>query len=436
MAGRFILYGACVILLSGSACNRRIVQREFDRAWENKRGVQPHFTGFALYDPIKGRSLYRHQADLLFTPASNVKILTLYTCLKVLGDSIPVLRYTQHGDTLQLQGCGSPLLFHPDFEQADSAGAFLRKHKARYIKVFKRPIADAPLGPGWAWDDYLEDYSCERSALPIHGNAAYFMKDDAGITVLPALFRDSMARSSTPLPYPASFVWRLPERNVFHYRDDLLSPGAESVVPLRMQEGITFQLLEALSGKPATGGSAVMPQFRTLRQSADSLYRLMMFSSDNLLAEQLLLTASGLRYDTLSGTRLIRWVMDTLWQQQKPAIRWVDGSGLSRYNLVSPSVLIAVLNEVYQTIPSGQLLRYFPAGGRDGTLRHVPKSDQGPFLYAKSGSMGNTYNLSGFLQTRRGRLLTFSLMHNHFTAPGAAVRRESAEFLLKLHNRL
>jgi D-alanyl-D-alanine carboxypeptidase/D-alanyl-D-alanine-endopeptidase (penicillin-binding protein 4) len=58
-----------------------------------------------------------------------------------------------------------------------------------------------------------------------------------------------------------------------------------------------------------------------------------------------------------------------------------------------------------------------------------------PYVFAKSGSMSGVYNLSGYLATRRGKLLYFSVMNNNFTGSVAAVRRQTAELLKQIHER-
>lgn len=113
---------------------------------------------------------------------------------------------------------------------------------------------------------------------------------------------------------------------------------------------------------------------------------------------------------------------------QKP--KWVDGSGLSRYNLFSPNSLIHILNKMYQEIPLQKLLNYFPVGGKTGTLNSWYGNTK-PFVFAKSGSLSNNYCLSGYLITKKGTLLIFSSMNNHYMQSTTEVK-SSLEGILKI----
>ena len=109
---------------------------------------------------------------------------------------------------------------------------------------------------------------------------------------------------------------------------------------------------------------------------------------------------------------------------QKP--KWVDGSGLSRYNLFSPNDMIHVLSKMYSEIPFSKLKELLPAGGDTGTIKGWYRKDQ-PYIYAKSGSLSNNHNLSGYLVTKKNNVLLFSFMNNHYMQPNSFIKTKMLE---------
>ena len=157
--------------------------------------------------------------------------------------------------------------------------------------------------------------------------------------------------------------------------------------------------------------------------SSDSLFKRMMEVSDNFLAEQLLILSSSTLSDTLNSAKARKYIMDNYLQELEHPPRWVDGSGLSRYNLFTPGTMVYVLNKMYQEIPRERLFNFFPVGGLTGTLKGRFNGDDRPYIYAKTGSLGNNYCLSGYLITQSGKTLIFSFMNNHFTKSNSEVKQ-------------
>ena len=154
----------------------------------------------------------------------------------------------------------------------------------------------------------------------------------------------------------------------------------------------------------------------------DSIYKRMLLKSDNFLAEQLLLTASGMVSDTLSTTNAIDFMLDNHLNDLEHQPRWVDGSGLSRYNLFTPRSFVQILQKLYKETPEERLFSIFPMWGPDSTVEQWEDPTTEPFLFAKSGSVGNNYNLSGYVKAKSGKLLIFSFMNNHFRIPSSEIR--------------
>ncbi|MFV0566207.1 MAG: D-alanyl-D-alanine carboxypeptidase [Flavobacteriaceae bacterium] len=162
---------------------------------------------------------------------------------------------------------------------------------------------------------------------------------------------------------------------------------------------------------------------------SDSLYKRMMLASDNFLAEQVLILASSATSDMLSSNNVRNTLLKTKLFHLKQKPRWVDGSGLSRYNLFTPTSLVQVLTDLYHNIPHERLFNFFPVGGKSGTLKQSYTGTNKPYIYAKSGTLSNNYALSGYLMTHSGETLIFSFMNNHYTTPTTEVKKEMQSVL-------
>ena len=163
---------------------------------------------------------------------------------------------------------------------------------------------------------------------------------------------------------------------------------------------------------------------------ADSVFKPMMFRIDNFFAEQTLLMVSRKRLGILKDDLII----DTLLSgpladlPQKPS--WVDGSGLSRFNLFSPLDFVTLLVKFKNEFGMDRMKRILPTGGT-GTLKNYYHSDSGS-VYAKTGSLTGVICISGYIYTARKRLLEFSILVNNNEGGGAAIRRQVENYVESL----
>lgn len=169
---------------------------------------------------------------------------------------------------------------------------------------------------------------------------------------------------------------------------------------------------------------------------SEQVYREMLLTSDNFIAEQLLLVYANQLNGKLSGTAMIKALLAKELKALPDYPRWVDGSGMSRMNLFSPADMIMVLKLIDREIHNREkLFSMLPAGGKTGTLKNAyPKNDQ-PYIFAKTGTFSNNYNQSGYVVTKKGRVLCFSLMNNNFITPLASVKAEMAKMMIFIHDK-
>ncbi|HJD87542.1 MAG TPA: D-alanyl-D-alanine carboxypeptidase [Empedobacter falsenii] len=376
------------------------------------------FTGFYLYDPITKEELYNYNGNKFFIPASNTKIFTLYTAMKMLNDSIPAFKYQLINDELHVQGTGDPTFLHPKYKNTRAVD-FLKNNGSKLIFHWNNFDEESFL-PGWTWDDFRKDYSPERSQFPIHENLVSISKNGNSIKTFPTYFEE--LTEIREMPEPRSFY-----DNKFYISNKKRS----AKVPFIVNETVIEKSLSQILGKPVDMVKSPMTREAKVfySQKSDDVYREMMENSDNFLAEHLLILASSTLPGKLSAAEIIAYAKQNLLKELKQQPEWFDGSGLSRYNLFTPQSFSQVLEKMYNEFPEERLFSIFPIGGKTGTIKNRYRDTMQPYIYAKTGTLSNNVTLSGYLKTKSGRTLIFSLMNNNSVKNLSWIRNENEKLL-------
>jgi D-alanyl-D-alanine carboxypeptidase/D-alanyl-D-alanine-endopeptidase (penicillin-binding protein 4) len=112
------------------------------------------------------------------------------------------------------------------------------------------------------------------------------------------------------------------------------------------------------------------------------------------------------------------------WGVPRDAQQLIDGSGLSRRNVVSPEALLTVLRRMHDPVGTSPFVTGLPVAGVDGSLanrmRGTPAEGN---VRAKTGTMSNIRSLAGYVTTRDGERLAFVIMVNNFEGTGAEANR-------------
>ena len=349
--------------------------------------------------------------DIFMTPASNVKILTVLGSIYY-GDSIPILNYKVYNDTLRISPTGYPLLSHPKYIDNDLE-KFLKKF--RHI-VYHIPKIDLDkYGPGWAWDDYNNYYQAERSEMPIYGNVIQAVKKSNGDIEI------------TPDKYKIVFdfeqkkqIDRSETENIFSLNPSLFKSGDTIYSPFITSRKNTISLLENALGIKVEFNKEKLKDYNVLNSGqVDDIYSAILKDSDNLISESIAANISFRFNDTISvdkGVQLIK--------RLSKQIELFDGSGLSRYNLVTPKSIISSLHDIYNLIGFDRVKKIFP--------KNYIIQDKEDFVWGKTGTLKNNHNYSGYLITDKNRVYIFSIMINHFTNDLSKIREAIVDFLIYL----
>lgn len=389
------------------------------------------FAGFMVYDPEEKEIVYNHNGRKYFTPASNTKLFSLYTGLKILGDSVPALKYTIKNDSLFFTGTGDPSLLNPNLPESPVI-PFLRERNETLVMV--PPVyTEKHQGPGWAWDDFNSYYSAERTPFPIYGNLVNFTfkSGEEKPEINPVIFSDSIFISETE----RTRVRRELRRNTFFFQNSERENNFSQNVPFHYSTEMVAALLRDTLKKPIFIKKSAEMEFSEELYSipVDSMYKRMMEVSDNFIAEQILLMAAQELSDTLKSDIAIKHMKETFLKNLPDEPHWVDGSGLSRYNLFTPRTMISLLLKIKEEVQEDRLLSLLATGGQSGTLRNFYKADK-PYIFAKTGTLRHNHSLSGYLLTKKDKLLVFSFMNSNYTVPTSELKEAMEQILLQIRD--
>lgn len=160
-------------------------------------------------------------------------------------------------------------------------------------------------------------------------------------------------------------------------------------------------------------------------------------NSQNFFAEQLL-KIIGLEKEHYgsaeNGIKACFQVFDDIGINSERMLM-VDGSGLSRLNLVTPRQIVILLNHMYKSKEFIPFYNSLPIAGVDGTIgKRMKNNPTENNLRAKTGYLGSVRSLSGYVFTGDGELLSFAIIANNFNVPFKLVDNLQDLVCLRLAN--
>lgn len=426
------------------------VQKQIDKAAKSKflndPAVASAHTGISIYEPASGKYYYNYQGSQYFVPASNTKLFSCYAAMKYLGDSIAGIKYIENDTAIWIIPTGDPSMLHPDY-QSQPVVDFLKSVK-KSIYISDRNWNDFALGAGWSWDDYNDYYMAERSAFPVYGNVIKWVQEKIGETPTDSLTFDqsisvySLPEVNWPVKFnPSSekrfFVQREKEGNVFTISQGLETKKEQDVPFVTNGVKSALELLQESADITIKRDSLFNPgsvSLKVLRsRPTDSILRPMMYRSDNFFAEQMLLMVSEQLLGKMNDDAIADSLLRTDLKDLPQAPRWADGSGLSRFNLFTPQDFVALLNKMREQFGMERIKNILPTGGT-GTLGNFYHSMQGS-IYAKTGTLSGVIALSGFIYTKKNKLLIFSVLINNHRGNVSAIRKKVEDFLSGVYSK-
>lgn len=464
------LVGTCLWALC-TATQAANLQNEVD-ALINR--INPNVNlGMAVVDMTSGKTLYQRNPDRLYIPASNMKLFSEAAALMVLGPDYRFknqLRISagriQQGilqGNLYVQLSGDPSFSRHDLNTLLTTLKEWNIHAIQgNVFIDSKLSAVDPYPPGWLSTDLAYSYGAPNAPVmvdanrltvtvnpgPTEGDPAVVEVDDGGGNIALNNLATTKANAKgcgvgfyldkdnhlTVRGCVGVGQWavqqRLAIKNPLMYAQAMIkSQLAQEHIQLNGQVEL---------GKTPAGALLIATQYSKLLSQlmADTLK-----PSDNLYADSLYLHAAaklkGSPVNWSTAQPIVKNFLQTQTGINFSNAIFTDGSGLSRYSLVTPEQTIGLLKFLYQRFPlSYEYISALPVSGRDGTLQkrfNIP-TQQG-LVRAKTGTMTGVNSLSGYLYTTNGHTLAFAMYVNRqpgkASGPGRPVLDALCAYFLK-----
>ncbi|HSC53949.1 MAG TPA: D-alanyl-D-alanine carboxypeptidase/D-alanyl-D-alanine-endopeptidase [Phnomibacter sp.] len=417
------------ILLAGCSSSKmhRALQTSLQQLLQDSALVHAH-VGVMVADAAGGNPIAQWNEHRYFVPASNTKLWTLYAGMKYLGDSLVAgYAWPQADGSLVFQSNGDPSFLHPDYSFQPLAQLLKQYSIIRWRNPSMQTTA---YGNGWSWNDYDATYMAPRSSMPMFGNMATFTMKNGKLQSTPAVAA-LLVQNAGDLSDNRFAITRKFDAPAF----ELKKGNATTVnTTLYVDAASTMQMAAAYLGNTWTIDTSAKPEPSKAQiifsQPTDSLLRPLMHRSDNFFAEQTLLMVSNKWFGVANENAVIDSLLRTDFKALPDKPRWVDGSGLSRYNVFTPADYVWLLHQMHHEFGMQRLQDILPTGN-DGTLTNYYKPLEGK-IFAKTGTLAGVVALSGYLYALSGKLLLFSIIVNNHNGSAAAVRRSVEKYLLDM----
>lgn len=452
------------------------------KSFENDNDLKFASIGFCAID-IKTNQVYAQRSPTkALIPASSMKVITTGSALAILGSDYTFKTFLEYSGSISngtlngniyIRGTGDPSLASPIMEGVLTKEALMAEFVAVIKKTGIKKINGAIVGDGsffddqaliptWQWGDIGNHYGAGTSGLNYHDNLYYlhFKKaNDYGSTPrvdhtvpnLPHLKFDNRVTSAGSRTGDNAYVYSAPYSSEVTLRgtipkgSGLFNIKAATPDPTLLcahdfrkaliAEGITVSKKETtqrlLKNKAARKKihTYFSPTLATICKHTNE-------ASRNMYCEALLKTI-GAKTKGLGSTKNGIATVTDFWRGRgldMAGFFMKDGCGLSARNGVSPKTFAEIMRKMYiDKSTFGDFYNQMAIAGRTGTLRNMCRNSSAENnVRAKSGSMNRIRSYTGFVTTKGGKQLAFSMIVNNYSCSGYMMKKKLETLMIAL----
>jgi D-alanyl-D-alanine carboxypeptidase/D-alanyl-D-alanine-endopeptidase (penicillin-binding protein 4) len=437
-----------LVILLVSATFPQSLKSKLDKVLKNKY-FDTCLVAIQVEDLTTNKTLYKKNEKLLLRPASNMKVITSSSGLLFLGPDYKfetelyydgyVSSDTLYGNLFVVGDCD------PDFVTQDLY-TFVDAIRSLNVSVINGNIyGDVSFkdslywGKGWMWDDDPSSDAPYLSALNINDNCVEVTYDGENdeVKLNPETNYVSVIQIYNDKKLTIDRNWLERKNEIIingNAEGKTYSAKVNVLNPAKYFLTVFSEVLDSNNIK-LTGNIEIQKllsdaDFLTSvsRKYSDVIINLNK-TSDNLSAEMTLYALadkySGKPATADSGVQFLNQLVDSVGLEPKD-YRFVDGSGVSHYNLVSAELLVSILKYFYKEKPGLFEILYnsFPIAGIDGTLENrTRKTKAENNVHAKTGTLSGVSTLSGYLTNKKKHTIAFSILMQNFVGSASKAKK-------------
>ena len=408
--------------------------------------------GVKVVSLVTGEVLYEKDAEKLYHPASTMKLITAATALVKLSPNYR-FRTTLYADpvdnnlrNIYLKGGGDPVFDSNDLEKMVERLVEVDTKALQGDIVVDETYFDAiRRGKGWMWDDGpIGGYYPHLSALTINRNGVLVrispgteVDDPVRVHLDPPTQYMKIVNVATTVGVSERTRLTIKREDESIEANVLMIDGVMTIGQTEMNRrvdvldpalycGTLLREMLAERGVPLYGtvryGEVPEEAVEISQHISPPLSRIlweMNKPSDNLIAELLLKTIGAeLRGTPGTAKKGLGAISNLLGEigVDRGYYTFADGSGVSRYNLVTASLLTDLLVYMFRNFAvMPEYLASLPVGGVDGTLtRRMRGMLAEGVLRAKTGTLRGLTALAGYTITADGETVAFSILVSNY----------------------
>ncbi len=438
-----------------------------------------------ILEAESGRLIKEYNSELALVPASTLKIVTTSAALGILGkdycyktDFFSFQKkdssYNSLKNYLIIKGSGDPSFNSSYFFKTDSIffSPIINALKNNNLnKINGSIIVDAScfdneIPESWIWADIGNYYGANANSLSYHDNkfSIFYSSGEPNTkstitSIFPNYFKDKLTIESDVIAFGTeddAFVFGDPN-GYFRKIKGYIPPHKKNYeVEAQMPNPVNFFIYElkneliknnianAEIDEEITTNYLYSDKFKSLKliysHKSPSLEKLIYYTnikSNNHYAESILKTIGGITSAKQGNTKNGILALENFWKERGidlSGLHMEDGSGLSRANSITTKIQATVLSKIYK---DGLIYPAFnnslPIAGKNGSMANLCK---GTFaennLRAKTGYINRVRSYCGYVKTKSGKELAFSIIINNYDCSAKEMKLKLEKLLVSM----